>query len=40
MQMLSRRPDAALSFTLKVKGIFGGGTILDTKIKELIAHSC
>ncbi len=37
MQMLQRRPDAALSFTLKVEGIFGDDTALDKKTKELIA---
>jgi len=36
-QLLSRRPDAALSFLLKVDGIFGDASVLDRKTKELIA---
>lgn len=36
-QILSRRPDAALSFLLKVEGIFGEASVLDKKTKELIA---
>lgn len=36
-QILSRRPDAALSFLLKVDGIFSDESVLDNKTKELIA---
>lgn len=36
-QLLSRRPDAALSFLLKIDGIFGDASVLDRKTKELIA---
>lgn len=36
-QLLSRRPDAALSFLLKVDSIFGEASVLDKKTKELIA---
>lgn len=36
-QILSRRPDAALAFLLKIEGIFGEASVLDKKTKELIA---
>lgn len=36
-QLLSRRPDAALSFLLKIEGIFGDASVLDKKTKELMA---
>lgn len=36
-QILARRPGAALSFLLKMDGIFGEESVLDKKTKELIA---
>ena len=36
-QILSRQPNAALSFLLKIEGIFGDASVLDKKTKELIA---